>query len=222
MGSNHRKSHPPSNSVPTLTYLLKVLPNQTWVHLPTTQQSQFIDPGLWWRNVQHLFTGPQASSMGGSGSKDPKSLFYFTLILWKCFLLLAFFPPHHAASRISQPGTEPMLPAEEVRGLIHWTTREVWGGFLKTAFGLRDTGTMTCSDWLVVTVWLGESYSSIFWFQLVWGLYTKLVVYHPSSDRVGAVRACRTAQRYTSDCSVYPLRKSSDSVSRRNNHLYFS
>ena len=76
-----------------LTYLLKVLPNQTWVHLPTTQQSQFIDMGLWWRNVQHLFTGPQASSMGGSGSKDPKSLFYFTFILWKCFFTPCFFSP---------------------------------------------------------------------------------------------------------------------------------
>ena len=87
--------------------------------------------------------------MGGSGSKDPKPLFYFTFILWKCFLLLAFFfffLPHHAASTISQPGIEPMLPAEEVRGLIHWTTREFWGGFLKTAFGLRDTGAMTCPD----------------------------------------------------------------------------
>ena len=74
-----------------LTYLLKVSPNQTWVHLPTTQQSQFIDMGLWWRNTQRLFTGPQARSMGGSGSKDPKPLFYFTFILWKCFLHLAFF-----------------------------------------------------------------------------------------------------------------------------------
>ena len=154
--------------------------------------------------------------------KTPNLYFILPLFYGSVFLLLAFFPPHHAAPRISQPGIEPMLPAEEVRGLIHWTTRGVWGGFLKTAFGLRDTGTMTCSDWLVVTVCPGESYSSIFWFQPVWGLYAKPVVYHPSSDRVGAIRACRTAQRYTSDCSVYPLRKSSDSVLWRNNCLYFS
>ena len=61
-------------------------------------------------------------------------------------LLFFFFLPHHAASTISQPGIEPMLSAEEVRGLIHWTTREIWGGFLKTAFGLRDTRAMTCPD----------------------------------------------------------------------------
>ena len=141
-------------------------------------------------------------------------------ILWNS--LLFFFLPHHAASRISQPGTEPMLPAEEVRGLIHRTSREVWGGFLKTAFGLRDTGAMTCSGWLVVTVWLGESYSSVFWFHPVWGLYAQFVVHHPLSDRVGAVGAYRTAQKCTSDCSVYPLRKSSDSVLWSNNCLYFS
>ena len=83
--------------------------------------------------------------------KRPKTFILFYLYFMEvffnpCFFFFFFFLPHHAASTISQPGIEPMLPAEEVRGLIHWTTREFWGGFLKTAFGLRDTGAMTCPD----------------------------------------------------------------------------
>ena len=48
---------------------LKLLLNGTWVFLPTMQQSQFTDNGLWWRKVQRLLQAPSKENRAARAQK---------------------------------------------------------------------------------------------------------------------------------------------------------
>ena len=48
---------------------MKLLLNQTWVHLPDAQQSQSADTGLWWRTGRRLLHGAKQGECAASAQK---------------------------------------------------------------------------------------------------------------------------------------------------------
>ena len=133
-----------------------VLLNRIWVFLPTKNQSQITDTGLWWRGIQNLLWGP-ARSRWSSCSKDLdffmvsrgwflKATFGVKVTGFLTFFWLVggevtescFRNPNHQASGTkhsgskwshhSPPGWGFLVPTEQFKDMFQIAMYIPWGG----------------------------------------------------------------------------------------------